>query len=146
MTDGPRDPIDAADDELDDPWHDQLLEAADTFGAPEVLALLGLVTGVASFFGFGVMNGTVYVIPFLGTVDGDNSTRVVIGTLVGAALAMVPVWLGWRAVSQALPSDPRWIVTIGRTAVILGLASGLLRLVVAVVEAAHDGPSGFTRL
>lgn len=138
-------PIEPVDDDLDDPWHDQLVEVADTFGAPEVLALVAFVTAVASFFGFGVMNGSAYVVPFIHGGE-DNSTRLVVGTLLGAALAMGPVGLGWRAVSRALSSDPPWVVSVARAAVLLGLASGLLRLVVAVVEAAHDGPSGFTRL
>ncbi len=143
MTEQPADPVD---DELDDPWHDQLVEAAETFGSPEVLALVAFALAIGSLFGFGVMNGSAYVIPFLGTVGGDNSTRLVIGTVLGAVLAMVPVGLGWRAAARTLPGDPGWVTTVARTAMILGLTSGLLRLVVAFVEAAHDGPSGFTRL
>lgn len=143
MTEQPADPVD---DQLDDPWHDHLVEAGDTFGAPEVLALVAFVLAVASLFGFGVMNGSAYVIPFFNTADGDNSTRLVIGTVLGAVLAMIPVWLGWRAVSRSLPGDPGWVISMARAAMLLGLASGLLRLVVAFVEAAHDGPSGFTRL
>jgi hypothetical protein len=135
-----------SDDELDDPWHDQIIEAQETFGGPEVVSLLAFVTAIGSFFGFGLMNGTAYVIPLLSTLGDDNGNRLVAGTLVGAALALLPVWLGWRATSRLLDTDPAWAGVLARTAIILGLASGVLRLVVAVVEAANDGPTGFTRL
>ena len=144
MTDGPPDPIDAADDELDGPWHESIVEARETYGAPEVTALLGFVLAVASVFGFGLMNGTTYTAPFL--TGGQSKTTLVIGLLVGAALALIPTWLGWRTTAQALPDDPRWVLALGRTALLLGLGSVALRLVIAVIQASHDGPSGFTRL
>lgn len=148
MTEEPLDAdVDAEPDaELDDPWHDQLVDAQETYGAPEVLASVALVLAIASFFGWGLMNGTAYIVPLLSNFEGDNSTRIVLGTLLGAAMAMIPVGLGWRASSRLLDSDPRWVATVARTAIVLGLASGALRLVVAFIEAAHDGPSGFTRL
>lgn len=139
-------PEPASDDVLDDPWHDAIEEASESFGGPDVLALVAFVLAIASFLSFGLMSGTTYVIPILENSGEDNSTRLVIGTLLGAALAMVPVWLGWRAAVRLLPDDPRWIGTVARSAVLLGLASGVLRLVVAFVQATQDGPSGFTRL
>lgn len=134
------------DEELDDPWHEHLLDADDTYGAPAVLALVAFVTAVASFFGFGLMNGTTYVIPLLSSFDGGNNNRVVVAALLGAGLALIPVALAWRAGSHLLDSDPRWVAAVARAALVLGLASGVLRLVVAVLTAAHDGPGGFTRL
>lgn len=142
----PSEPEDTADDELDDPWHDQIAEAQESYGGPEVLAVVAFVMAVASFLGFGLMTGTTYVAPLLSQGADDNSTRVVIGILVGAALAMIPVWLGWRASSRALDSDPKWVLPIARAAIILGLLAGALRLVVAVLSAAQDGSVGFTRL
>jgi hypothetical protein len=144
MTDMTPEPV--SDDVLDDPWHDALEEASESFGGPDVLALVAFVLAIASFLSFGLMSGTTYVIPLVMDAAEDNSTRLVIATLVGAALAMAPVWLGWRASVRLLPDDPRWIGTLARSAVLLGLASGLLRLVVAFIQATQDGPSGFTRL
>jgi hypothetical protein len=133
-------------DALEDPWHDQMVEVADNYGAPEVLALAAMVAAVGSLFGNGVMNGTAYIAPYLGDVAADDTSLVVLGIALGALLAMVPVVLGWRAASRVLDTDPAWISTVARTAVVLGLASGLLRLVIAVLTAAHSGPTGFNRL
>jgi choline-glycine betaine transporter len=144
MTDMTPEP--ASDDVLDDPWRDAIEDATESFGGPDVLALVAFVLAIASFLSFGLMSGTTYVIPVLQDATEDNSTRLVVATLVGAALAMVPVWLGWRASVRLLSDDPRWIGTLARSAVLLGLASGLLRLVVAFIQATQDGPSGFTRL
>jgi nitric oxide reductase large subunit len=138
--------IGSDDDELDDPWHDQIVEVSETFGAPDVLAVLAFVMAVGSLLAFGLMNGTTYVYPSLTGIDGRSNTPYVLATMLGAGLALLPVWLGWRASSRSLPTDPRWIVVLARSAVILGLSSGALRLVVAVVQAAHDGPSLFSRL
>ncbi len=132
--------------ELADPWHDHLVEAQETYGSPEVLAVVALVLAVASFCAFGLMNGTTYVVPLFRAASDDDGTRLVVATLLGAALALVPVWLGWRASSRLLPGDPAWVATLARTAILLGLASGAMRLVVAVVTASQDGPTGFTRL
>ena len=139
-------PDPAADDVIDDPWHDAIEEATESFGGPDVLAVVAFVLAIASFLCVGLMSGTTYVIPVLLSASEDNSTRLVIATLVGAAIAMVPVWLGWRANARLLADDPRWIGTLARSAVLLGLASFALRLVVAFIQAAQDGPSGFTRL
>ena len=143
MTDMTPDP--ASDDVLDDPWHDALEEASESFGGPDVLALVAFVLAIASFLSFGLMSGTTFVLPLFDD-PGDNKTEVVIGTLLGAALAMAPVWLGWRAAVRLLPDDPRWIGTLARSAVLLGLASGVLRLVVAFIQATQDGPGEFTHL
>ena len=143
MSDMTPEPV--SDDVLDDPWHDAIEQTSETFGGPDVLALVAFVLAIASFLSFGLMSGTTYVLPLLDQ-PGDNKTRLVIGTLLGAALAMVPVWLGWRAAVRLLPDDPRWIGTVARSAVLLGLTSGVLRLVVAFIQATQDGPGDFTRL
>jgi hypothetical protein len=133
-------------EELDDPWHDQIAEVSETFGAPDVLAVVAFVLAVGSLFAFGVMNGTTYVYPSLTGIDGRDNTPYVLATMLGAGLALLPVWLGWRASSRSLETDARWVVVLARAAIILGLTSGALRLVVAVVQAAHEGPSLFSRL
>ena len=135
------------DDELVDPWHDQIVETGETFGATDVVAVVAFVLALASVFSFGLLNGTTYIVPFLDDVsDNGNKTALVLGPVVGAGLALVPVWLGWLASARSLPDDPRWVVALARSAVLLGLLSGLLHLVVAVFMAAHDGPTGFSFL
>ena len=146
MTEQPAIPDEPDDDELDDPWHDSIVEAQESYGGPEVLALVAIVMAVASFLGNGVMAGTTYVTPLLEGLREDNGTRVVVGLVVGAVLALVPVCLGWWASSRALPDDARWVLPVARAAILLGLASAVLRLVVAVVTAAQDGPVGFSFL
>ena len=143
MSDMTPEPV--ADDVLDDPWHDAIEDATESFGGPDVLALVAFVLAVASFLSFGLMSGTTYVLPLM-EQPGDNGTELVIGTVLGAVLAMVPVWLGWRAAVRVLPDDPRWIGTLARSAVLLGLAAGVLRLVVAFVQATQDGQGDFTHL
>jgi hypothetical protein len=139
MTDMTPEPVtgDVLDDEFDDD--------VESFGGPDVLALVAFALAVMSFLSFGLMSGTTYVLPLF-EQPGDNTTELVIGTLLGAALAMVPVWLGWRAAVRLLPDDPRWIGTLARSAVLLGLASGVLRLVVAFIQATQDGPGELTHL
>ena len=139
MTEGPLD-----DETLDDPWHDQLEAAQDTYGSPEVVAVVALVLAVGSVFGFGVLNGSVYTAPWLAI--GPNHAAVVTGALIGAALSLLPVWLGWRVSSRALAGDATWVSVAARTALVLGLVSLVLRLVVAVLQATHHDPSGFSRL
>ncbi|MBK5306813.1 MAG: hypothetical protein JJD92_09025 [Frankiaceae bacterium] len=146
----PKDPAppDAVDDDgLDDPWHDQLVEVADDFGAPDIVAVVAFVLAVASVFGFGLLSGSTYSVPFIDGVSNDgNKAALVTGTILGAVLALIPAWLGWRASSRSLPADPRWVVVLARSAVVLALTSGFLHLVVAVLQAAQDGPSGFTSI
>jgi hypothetical protein len=116
-------------------------ELQEGFDEPTVLAVTAVVLAVLSLAGFGLMNGTAYVVPLL--TGQSQQARLLTGLLVGAALALVPVALGWRAASRAALG---WPVTLGRAAVLLGLTSFVLRLVVAVVQATTDGTSGFTRL
>ena len=98
---------------------------------------------VASLCSFGLLNGQYYVLQY---VTGEpQKTRLVIAALVGAALAVIPVWLGWRAAARVLASDARWVATLARAAVVLGLVSVVLRLIIAVITAATDGPSSFGR-
>ena len=147
MTEQPPTADEAEDDEVDDPWHDQIVEVGETLGAPDVIAVVAFALALCSVFSFGLLNGTTYVFPFLdGLSEDGNKTALVVGTALGAVLALIPVWLGWRASSQSLPDDPRWVVVLARSAVILGLTSGFLRLVVAVLMAAQDGPGGYSRI
>jgi hypothetical protein len=123
---------------------DDLVEASDTFDAEEVLAVTAFVLAVLSLAGFGLLNGSTYVHPLL-TADADR-TRLVLGALLGAVLALVPVWLGWRVIARSLPGDPGWAMTLARSAMLLGLGSAVLRVVAAVIEAAQSGAVVFPRL
>jgi hypothetical protein len=144
--DGPIE-TDADGDELDDPWHDSIVEAGETFGATEVVAVVAFVLALSSVFGWGLLDGNAYIWPFIdGQSDNGNRTAFVLGPVVGAGLALVPAWLGWLASARSLADDPRWQVAMARSAVVLGLVSGFLHLVVAVLMASQDGPAGFSPL
>ncbi|MDX6199212.1 MAG: hypothetical protein QOJ79_2363 [Actinomycetota bacterium] len=137
-TDRPAD--DGGDDVLDDPWHDSLVEAGDAFGATEVVAVVAFVLALSSVFSWGLLDGNAYISPFIDALsDNANKTALVLGPVIGAVLALVPVWMGWLASARSLADDPRWVIVLARSAVILGLASGFLHLVVAVLMAAQDG-------
>lgn len=139
MTDEPT----TDDDELDDPWHDQLVEVSDEYGAPEVQALTAFVLGVATLFGYGLLSGSTYLFQYV--ANEPQKTRVVLSALLGALLALLPIWLGWRAAARTLPGDARWIGTLARAAVLLGLLSLVLRLILAVIAAASGEPAPIGR-
>ena len=134
-----------AEEPFEDPWHEQLEETREDFGAPAVLAVVAFVLAVVSVLGLGLLNGSAYIAPFLSGEPMPTSRDMVAGPVVGAVLALIPVVLGWRAVSRALPDDPDWVTTLGRAAFLLGLVSVLLRLLIAVLQASADSPTGFTR-
>ena len=127
-------------DELDD----EPEALSDAFDAPQVLAIVAFVLAVLSFAGFGLMNGSAYIAPLV--TNTDQNGRLVFGLVLGAALAIAPVALGWHAASRTLEDDAPWVVTLARSAMLLGLASMALRLVVAIIQAGQDDPTGFIRL
>jgi hypothetical protein len=128
------------DDDFVDPLHDELAQVGDDYGAPEVQAAVALVLAIASIWGFGLLNGSYYV--FLSVGPGDSiKTANVLSALLGAALSLLPVVLGWRASARVLESDPRWVATAARAAVLLGLLAVVLRLVLAVLAAAAVDPT-----
>ena len=136
----PLDDDDIVGDEIDDAPE----ALGDAFDTPHVLALVAFVLAVLSVAGFGLMNGSTYIAPLL--TNEDQNGRLVFGLVVGAALALIPVALGWHAASRTLEDDAPWVVTLARTAMLLGLGSMVLRLVVAIIQATQDGPTGFVRL
>ncbi len=135
----------ATDDELDDPWHDQIVEVSDDYGAPEVLAVVAFVLSLVSLSGFGLLNGSYYFLPYIHTAEGQK-TRLVLAALLGAVFALLPIWLGWRAAARCLVTDARWIATLARAAVLLGLLSLLLRLVLSVAAAGATDPNSIGQL
>ena len=144
MTELPPPPEPSDDDDLEDPWHDSIVEATATFGAPEVQSLLAFVLAVLSIGGFSLLNGTTYLFVELSAED-NYRTRSVLAALLGAAFALLPIVLGWRASARVLVTDAKWIATLARTAVLLGLLSLLLRLVLAVIAAGSHDPRGVGR-
>jgi hypothetical protein len=133
------------DEKPDGPMHDQVEDAPDgLFGAPAVLALVAFIAAILSLAGLGLMNGTNYIYPFL---NGEpQKSRLVIGLLIGAALALIPAALGWRSASRMIQADPPWAAVLARASILLGLSSFVLRLVLAGIQASQDGPGGFSRL
>jgi hypothetical protein len=127
-----------ADMPVNDPLDDEIVEVTDSFGAPDIQALVAFVLAVAAVFGFGVLNGTTYFQPFL--IDEDSLKLRVLGVVLSAVFALAPVILGWRASAQVLETDPRWVAVAARAAVILGLTALILRLVLAIMTAAGDEP------
>src|SRR4051812_25821779 len=92
-------------DELDDPWHDQIVQAGETFGAPEVQSLVAFVLSILAVTGLGVLNGTQYVFTSL-SAGTDYKTRNIVGALLSAGFALLPIVLGWRVSARVLDSDP----------------------------------------
>jgi hypothetical protein len=129
------------DDVLDDPWHDHIVEAGDSFGAPEVQAVVAFVLAVVSLLGYGLLAGGLYFYFSTPSAADDLRTRNVLASVLGAVFALVPVVLGWRASARTLPSDARWVGPLARAAVLLGLIAVVLRLVLAVL-AASSGDAG----
>jgi uncharacterized protein YacL len=98
-----------------------------------------------SMGGLGLLNGSLYLFTYIAS-DADYKTQNVLAALLGAAFAIIPVILGWRVSARVLDTDPRWVSALARSAVILGLLSLVLRLVIAVVAAsAHDPRADFGR-
>ena len=134
---------DVVGDELDDDYDDETEAIRETFDAPQIMSIVAFVLAFLSFAGFGLMNGSAYVTPLL--TNEDESGRAVVALVVGAALALLPVGLGWHAASRTLDDDPPWIATLARSAMLLGLGSMALRLVIAIIQAGQEGPTGFGR-
>lgn len=136
-------PLDDEADDTDDGIGDEPEALTDSFDTPHVVAVIAFVLAILSFAGFGLMNGSAYVTPHL--TNDPQTGRLVFALVVGAALALVPVGLGWHAASRTLEDDPQWVATLARSAMLIGLASMLLRLVIAVIQASQDGSISLVR-
>ena len=119
------------DDDFVDPLHDELVQVGDDYGAPDVQALVALVLGVASILGFGLLNGTTYVFLTIGPGDSIKTANV-----LAACARRCPRARAGRPRLAGERSRPRQRSALGRdrgpAAVLLGLLSVVLRLVVAV--------------
>lgn len=107
------------------------------YAAASVLALAAFVLAVASLLGFGLLNGSSFIAPAFDDVGPQDQTAVLSG-LLGAALALLPVGLGLRAVAVLDDDDPDWTATLARAAVVVAGASIALRLAVTLVQATTD--------
>src|SRR3954468_10498966 len=131
------------DDVLDDDYDDEPEAIREAFDAPQIMSIVAFVLAVLSFAGFGLMNGSAYISPLI--TGEDQNGRVVFALVLGAALALLPLGLGWHAASRTLDDDPPWIATLARSAMVLGLGSMALRLVIAIIQSAQEGATGFVR-
>jgi len=145
MTELPPEPataLDDAEDVVDDSvGDDEPLQVGDDYGAPDVMSLVAFVLAIGSILGFGLLNGTYYLL--LDLHQDPSKARGVTAMLLGAAFALAPVILGWRASARVIDSDPRWIGSVARAAVVLGLMSLVLRLLIAILMAGTDAPTNF---
>ena len=123
----------------DDIYDDEDVQVSDSFSTPDVHAVVAFVLSCVSLFGAGVLNGGLYLYQSIPTDDSIRS-RNVVAALLSAAFALVPLILGWRASARVIDSDPRWVPTLARAAVIIALLSAFLRLVLAVLAAGSDNP------
>ena len=126
-----------AEELVDDPLDDEVVEVTDSFGAPDIQATVAFVLSIVSVCNFGVLRGSNYFEPFYADADAHSRwLHGLLGVALGAVLALVPVVLGWRASARVLETDARWVAVAARAAVILGLLSLILQLVLAVLTAA----------
>ena len=124
---------------FEDPWHDQIVEAGETFGAPEVQSLVAFVLAVLCLGGRGLVQGGNYLFISL-SAESDLKTRNIVSAVLSAAFTLLPIVLGWRVSARVLATDPRWVAALARAAVILGLLALVLDLVLAVLAAGAQDP------
>lgn len=108
---------------------------------PAALAVASLVLGTLSLGGFGLVNGSNYVLPF---VEGQSTiVRTVLAGLLGAVIALAAVGLGVWAKSRAHPGDPAWVPRIASAGVLIASIAVALRLVATSAAAVQVAESGF---
>jgi hypothetical protein len=110
-------------------------------GDPAALAIAALVLGTLSLGGFGLMNGSTYVLPF--TQGESDTTRTVLAGLLGAALALGAVVLGLVSSKRAHPGDPAWVPRAAQAGVLVAGVAVVLRLVATSAAAVQVAESGF---
>ena len=110
-------------------------------GDPAALAIAALVLGSLSLGGFGLLNGSNYVLPF--TQGQSSPTRTVLAGLLGAMIALVAVVLGFLASRRAHPGDPAWVPRIAQAGVLVGGLAVVFRLVATSAAAVQVADSGF---
>lgn len=110
-------------------------------GDPAALGVASLLMGGLSLGGFGLLNGSRYVLP-LG--QGRPVTNLVlISGLVGALIAAVAVALGALARRRADQSHPTWVPRIAAAGILVSAIALLLRLVATWLAAVQIDGYGF---
>lgn len=108
------------------------------FPAPALALAAGLLAW-AVLSRAGLFDGSTYI-SLSGNEPGLDNSRQVAAGLLGAAMALLPVVLGVRAVRLATEEHPSWVVPVARAAVLVGLLAVVLRTVAAVVAGVtHEG-------
>lgn len=110
-------------------------------GDPAAMAIASLVLGALSLGGFGLMNGSNYVLPF--TQSESPTTRTVLAGLLGAAIALAAVILGLVASKRAHPGDPAWVPRLAQAGVLVAGLAVVMRLVATSAAAVQVADSGF---
>jgi hypothetical protein len=108
---------------------------------PAALAIASLVLGTLSLGGFGLLNGSNYVLPF--TQGQPSTTRTVLAGLLGALIAMVAVVLGAVASRRTYPGDPAWVSRVAQAGVLIAGIAVVFRLVATSAAAIQVADSGF---
>ena len=109
-------------------------------GDPAALAIAALVLGTLSLGGFGLVNGSNYVLPF--TEGQSSTTRTVLAGLLGALIALAAVLLGSMASRRAHPGDPAWVPRLAQAGMLVGTLAVVFRLVATSASAAQVAESG----
>lgn len=108
---------------------------------PAATAVASLVLGTLSLAGFGLLNGSNYVLPF--TQGQSSPVRTVLAGLLGALIALAAVGLGLFAKRRAHPGDPAWVPRIAQAGVLVAGIAVALRLIATSAAAVQVTDSGF---
>lgn len=115
--------------------------AALGLGDPAALAIASLVLGTLSLGGFGLVNGSSYVLPF--TQGQPSTVRIVLAGLLGAVIAFSAMVLASVASKRSHPGDPAWVPRVAQAGLLIGGTAVLLRLVATSATAVQVADFGF---
>ena len=108
---------------------------------PAATAVASLVLGTLSLGGLGLLNGSLYVLPF--TQNQAPFVGTVLTGLLGAFFALAAVGLGLFAKRRADPGDPAWVSRIAQAGVLVAGIAVALRLIATSAAAVSVADSGF---
>jgi hypothetical protein len=107
------------------------------------LALSAIVMATCSLLGLGVLNGSTFLDATWNLPEEVRAHPPEVVTLLGAALAVLPLYLGWKATRSATNRDG-WAAVVGRSAMLVALVSLLARLALAAAQV-NGGGGSFSR-
>ena len=108
---------------------------------PAATAVASLVLGTLSLGGLGLLNGSLYVLPF--TQNQAPFVGTVLAGLLGALFALAAVGLGLFAKRRAHPGDPAWVPRIAQAGVLVAGIAVALRLIATSAAAVSVADSVF---